>query len=210
MNPLAPADRSAFTRRTGFAPIAMSDAYIPLAVALDPIVQERLKSVSWIPSDAIREADAWIGRQEGQFYFIAMPIKASAALVDRPAWLDSPAKIAWWDDLASTVQQARMAFGAKQIAAGRDIMARAYADSAFWDRAYRLATAIANAPGSLFSALFSTQLGKLVLLGGVAIAAWKLGVFDAIARQLKTTSTRTNPPARHRRTKHRRKKARSV
>ena len=174
MDPNSPIDRAAYTAETGFAMIAVGDDYIPLGTDLQTLVNDRLSGVPWIPRGVVGKIDDWIGRQVSGIYWIAVPVSSP---VNRPVWLDSPEKIAWWDALAKTVQKARLAYGAKQLAVGRAAMHRATNDIAFWDRAIAIARTIAM-PVTLIeqgaAQFMSSTTFKLLMVVGVGFAVYKL------------------------------------
>ncbi len=211
MNPNLPADRDAFLRATGFTVIAMSmDDYAPLARDLTRIVNDRLAKVPWIPPTVISQVDPWIGRQDQGMYWVAIPVSSA---VNRPTWLDTPEKISWWTSFTNTVQRVRLAYGTKILAAGQVAMDSAYFDSKMWDIAYKIDSVLAS-PVTFFtetlpafagktgdkalSSFLSSTTGKLVVAGGVAFVAYKLGVFDMIRGKL-APKARTNPGRRRKR-----------
>ncbi len=95
--------------------------------------------------------------------------------MNRPAFLDTPAKIAWWNDLTLAVQRARMAYGQKQIAQGRVLMQQATNNIAFWDKAIALARVLAT-PVTMAeegaTRFLSSNVFKVAIFAGLAYAAF--------------------------------------
>lgn len=59
-----------------------------------------------------------------------------------PDWLDTAEKAAWWNELSAIVNNAVNSYAMGKLEEGRQIIADAEADAAFWDRAYNFAVSI--------------------------------------------------------------------
>lgn len=184
MNFSDPDDRAAFAKANGFDVQSRSEAYAPLREDLRRMVIDKLRQAQWVPREAIAAVAALPQTQFGAT-LVAIPLPTTkpdgSPSPFRPAWLDTAQKRMVWDEFAATFKQAEQAFNANQVAIGRQVMARAYADTAFWDRAIAVArflatpVRIAEHGASMFLESNVFKIGVLVAIvyGAVVMARRK-------------------------------------
>lgn len=131
----------------------------------------RAGTVPWLPED-------WLGTVlslHGANGMILVP--APANVTPSIPWLRTDAQRAWWNDFAARAGAVITAYAAHQAELGRAQLDRLYADSAFWNKAYDIATVLAT-PVTVATAaarfansnpLSSAALGLVAILGAAAL-----------------------------------------
>lgn len=117
-------------------------AYPELVGQLDDLYHSRADLINWLPWGWMGSVDALHGHNG----YIMVPAPASApnapGLIKIP-WLDTPDKVAWWNDFAKRGTALVEAMGRKDLAAGQNIIAQANNDANFWNTAYSIASTLA-------------------------------------------------------------------
>lgn len=111
--------------------------YPDLSTQLGQIYTDKASQIDWLPSNWLNDVMAL----HGQNGMVLIP--APAGVSPPIPWLDSQAKIDWWNQFNQTAEAAIMAYSQNQSAQGAILMQDAYDDSAFWDEAYNIATVVA-------------------------------------------------------------------
>lgn len=179
-----PTARTDFAKANGFDVQTRSQDWAPLRQDLRVMVMDRLRKLPWVPSSVIANVLTIPESQHGGM-LLPIPIATTTPAGNpsplRPAWLDTNEKRMVWDEIASRFKQAEMAFNANQVAQGRLIMERAYADTRFWDRAIAVAQFLST-PVRVVEQAATGFLGSNVFKVGLIIAV-VYGAFVVSKRQ---------------------------
>jgi hypothetical protein len=138
-----------------------------LSAQLLNLYDERASPIPWLPPMWIDYVHSLHGA-EGQVL-----VPAPANVTPGIPWLDTPEKKAWWNDFAARATAIVTRYAAKQADAGRGELAKLYADSAFWNRAYQIAYVLAT-PVRGAQAVYNNPLTSAAIVGAVVIAAMLL------------------------------------
>lgn len=160
--------------RYGMFALDYANQYPELTAALRRLYLEKTAGIPWLPKDW----RASIGTLHGQDGKLLVPVSASAvdSQGNRPRFLTTAAHAAWWNEFVALADDIRQKFMDGKIAEGRAAMEAAYNRSAFWDKAYNIATVLATpvtvVTGAANVAGSYPKVVQGVLIGGAALLLW--------------------------------------
>lgn len=141
-----------------------------LTSVLSRIYRDKLSEVPWIPKDWYGTIMGYVHNKNGNIAVVA-PSSATATNGKGILFLDTPEKKQWWDELAAASSKAVKDFAANKAAEGRREMEAAYADSAFWDSAYKIAALLASPVHAVKDAADAYDKYKGFIKGAAIIGA---------------------------------------
>lgn len=131
----------------------IGEAYPELSASLLRLYKDRVAKLAFVPA-------SWYPRVEadaagGNIVLLVQPspygVRNSTPL---PPWIDNDqVAVAAWQKVAKVALDAYSQFAAQQVDSGREILADAYANAAFWSGLYQVATTIRDLPGTVVAAV---------------------------------------------------------
>lgn len=141
-----------------------ADRWPDLSNRLLSLYHTQVADIPWLPSYWLGTVDALHGRESQ----ILVPITSMGANIP---WLDTPDKKAWWNDFAGRVAKVVGQYAASQQAAAQAQLTALENDAVFYDRAYRLASALAAPITGLQTLWANPGMVGVILWGGVGLVA---------------------------------------
>lgn len=139
-------------------------------------LRDRISKIPWLPV-------GWLASVERlrtpEVRIMPIPGRIPAGRnPNLPSWIDTPEKVAAWDEMSKRLNGIVTVFSAGMLEKGREEMAAAYADAAFWDGIYGAVKAIADAPAKIVGAAGEFATG---LVGSFLKAWWPVIIFAGVA-----------------------------
>ena len=160
--------------RYGMYALDYADVYPELTAALRRLYLEKTAGIPWLPKDW----RASIGSLHGQDGKLLVPASANAvdSQGNRAKFLVNQEQVAWWNEFVAMADDIRRKFMDGKLAEGRAAMEAAYNRSAFWTKAYNIATVLATpvtvVSGAANLAGSYPRVVQGVLIGGAALLLW--------------------------------------
>lgn len=133
----------------GMYALPYATTYPDLATQLTQLYQERAAQIDWLPPGWL-DGVMSLHNQNGEIL-----VPASGTVQPPIPWLYTSDQIQWWTDFNTRANAIIQAYAADQSAQGAILLAQLYADSAFWNEAYAIATFLAT-PVTVATDLAST------------------------------------------------------
>lgn len=152
--PLTNADRSRINYTLGIMDQpGLAMGYPDLVRMLNRIYEDKVGKLPWVPK-------SWLGavaELQGKYPADLMrPTPGFDALNRRgqmaPSFADTDAKLKVWHGIYTAVNDAIVAYAAKQSEIGASKLRALEADAAFWDGAYKLAVTVRDLPSNIVKA----------------------------------------------------------
>lgn len=149
--PLTAADNSRISYTLGLmATPGLAMGYPDLVRMLNRIYTDKVDKLPWVPRTWL----AAVAELQGKYPSDLMrPTPGYDALGRRgqmaPSWADTEDKLKAWDRIYYSVNDAIVAYAAKQSEIGAAKLRQLEADAAFWDGAYKLAVVVRDLPSNI-------------------------------------------------------------
>lgn len=166
----------------GMYALPYANVYPDLATQLTQLYQERTAQIDWLPAGWL-DGVLSLHNQNGEVL-----VPAPGTVSPPIPWLYTSDQVNWWTDFNQRANAIIQAYAADQSAQGAQLLAALYADSAFWDTAYNIATFLATpvtvaqnvasavasvaATAAGVARTLTSSTGAVVALGAAGLAAW--------------------------------------
>ena len=160
--------------RYGMHAVDYADVWPDLTAALRKLYLDKTAGIPWLPADW----RASIGTLHGSEGKLLLPVRSFAvsSTGQTPTFLNTAEKRAWWDQFHAQVQDMHQKFVDGKRQEGLALAQAAYDRSAFWTKAYNIATVLATpvtmVQGTVGVMAAYPKLVQGALIGGAALLAW--------------------------------------
>lgn len=188
------------------AQLGLAMGYPDLVRMLNRIYIDKVSKLPWVPPTWLAAVQALQAKYPND---LMRPTPGYDAIGRRgqeaPSFADTDAKLTAWDNIRKAVDDAIVAYAAKQAEIGAAKLRQLEADAAFWDGAYRLAVTVRDLPSNVVSGAargVSSFVGTflpeslkayakwitwaIVLLIVAGVIAWYRGKLSGIVSRFKT------------------------
>jgi len=133
----------------------LGSAWPNLRQTIYKLYLEKVQPLPFVPREWYTKVMSLQSGDDGALIKIAPVFMKDGSLTEwgkNTSFLDTEEKRKTWDDLSKQVNEIVIAYARNESAKGKVLLDKLYADAAFWDRAYRVTKAIADAPKTVVKA----------------------------------------------------------